>query len=242
MRTAVIIMSRIPQPGLTKTRLTAVLSDKESSAFHRACLADICRTVIKSQLPGCIYYTGSYEDFRFASDKRGIWGFTQNELDYFEMYPQQGDNLGERLYNAADEMLTRYEAVLLIGSDMPDISHGLLLAAREKLLNNDIVIGPATDGGYYLLAVKQADPYIFRDIAWGTSEVLEKTLEKVKDRNRKFSLLESKSDIDTWDDLISFYCRGQSNANQLDAYLYAENMVVKYGISERGIQRVKKDN
>ena len=129
MRTAVVVMSKVPQPGFTKTRLNAVLTGQESADFHRACLKDICGAIRRSSLPGYIYFTGPEEA---ASDEAVIyeaspdgavphetgssesssliaadrWELSAEDRAYFEMRPQQGEDLGERLYHAAQEILT----------------------------------------------------------------------------------------------------------------------------------------
>ncbi len=240
MRTAVVVMSKIPKPGFTKTRLNLILSEQESADFHRACLSDTCRAIRKSRLPGYIYYVEQYPQpaqESFGGDD--IWGLHEEEQNYFKMYPQEGESLGERLYHAAQEVLARYEAVLFLGSDMPDITPEIILEAQARMLDSEIVIGPAHDGGYYLLGLKQASPDIFQDIPWGTPQVLEKTLEIIRENNRTYYLLKSQSDIDTWDDLESFYWAGKADDNyyyrRLAAYQISVRLVEKYGKQREGV-------
>jgi len=244
MRTAVVVMSKIPEPGYTKTRLNTILSAQESAEFHRACLADTCRAIRQSELPGYIYYAEQTDHPQPASAsfaKDDLWGLNAEERTYFKLYPQQGEGLGERLYHAAQEILTRYEAVLLLGSDMPEITADIIIEAQAKMLSSEIVVGPAHDGGYYLLGVKQACSYIFQNIPWGTAQVLAKTLERISDKQLTFSLLPTQADIDTWDELVNFYYRGQANENnfyrQLAAYQLAARLVEKYSLLREGVSK-----
>jgi len=233
MRTAVVVMSKIPQPGFTKTRLMSVLSEQESADFHRACLADTCLAIRKSGLPGYIYYAEPYPHLeqKYAAED-DAWQLSEEDRSYFEMQLQRGNELGERLFHAAQEKLTQYEAVVFLGSDMPLITSDIILEAQAKMYDHEIVLGPAQDGGYYLLGLKQAYPDIFQDIPWGTPQVLEKTLEIIRAKQFAFYLLKPQSDIDTWDDLKNFYYAGKSEENnyyrQLAGYQIGARLVEKY--------------
>ncbi|MGI6119983.1 MAG: TIGR04282 family arsenosugar biosynthesis glycosyltransferase [Desulfosporosinus sp.] len=246
---AVVVMSKIPRPGFTKTRLNTVLNEQESADFHRASLADTCRAIMQSGLPGYIYYAEQDKHSRSAQDslvtqynlvEQDIWGLPEDERHYFQMYPQWGKDLGERIYHAAREILFNYDAVLFLGSDMPHIEPAVILEAKAKMLCNEIVIGPAQDGGYYLLGIKQAAPAIFKGIPWGTPRVLEKTLDIIRKKNRKFSLLPMQADIDTWDDLLAFYLAGVVDGHdfykKLAAYKMATALVKKYSSLSNRVQ------
>jgi len=237
MQTAIVIMSKIPQPGFTKTRLKSKLADQECADFHRACLLDICRAVRMSGLPGFIYFTVPFTPKgrkHNAVNHNNYWDMPAEDHTYFIWRPQQGDDLGQRLFHAVQETLHQYEAVVLVGSDMPELSPALLLEAQARLADQDVVIGPASDGGYYLLGIKRSDPHLFQDIPWGTERVLENTLERIRERNYSMAGLELKSDIDTWDDVVSFYQQGQGKKSlaypEWSAYTLAEKLVDKYGI------------
>lgn len=225
MKTAVVLMSRVPCPGRTKTRLMEKLSGEECAAFHRACLLDIGQVIIVSGLPGYVFYTGDYtgHDFNFLP---------ANDGNRFKICPQRGNNLGERLYNAGIEVMGEFDAVLFLGSDLPDLSPELLMKAVEKLQNHDVVIGPATDGGYYLLGMKQIIRDVFQDIPWGTSQVLTSTVRKLESNDWSYVLLDSRTDIDTWADMVDFYLRGQSAETdhycRMAAYKLAEKMIERY--------------
>lgn len=136
MRRALVIMSRVPRPGYTKTRLMNKLTGKECVKIHLACLDDICETSRKLEIERYIYYTGGRPDEFCAIDLSG-----------FIMCRQKGKDLGQRLSNAAKEVLSKHDRLLFVGADVPDLTPELLLKAFEKLNDYDAVIGPALDGG-----------------------------------------------------------------------------------------------
>ncbi len=195
MRPAIILMSKVPRAGYTKTRLMERLSGRACAAFHSACLLDLAQTVEQTGLPAYLYYTGG-----------SPWEFPSSEaMDKLIKRPQLGQDLGERMYNAALEVLTQHDYLIFIGADLPSLSLITLKEAIRQLDLFDTVVGPAEDGGYYLLGIKQAYLELFSDIDWGTPQVKEATLAKIKSIGLSVSLLETARDIDTWNDLVEFF-------------------------------------
>ncbi|MDD4550241.1 MAG: TIGR04282 family arsenosugar biosynthesis glycosyltransferase [Syntrophomonadaceae bacterium] len=235
MRIAVTIMTRIPMPGYTKTRLMAKMSGYECAVFQLASLVDTCNAVRGSGLDGQIYYTGGEATLlsgQHLFSGTPPWGLNEAARKDFAILPQQGDDLGDRMLQATRHVLTRYEGVILLGSDMPDLSPELLYEASLQLEENDLVIGPAQDGGYYLLGIKQVHLELFQNMPWGTSEVLRKTVAAAAEKKLKVALLEEKNDIDTWADVCYFYQKGRETKKlqELQAYTWIELMVQKYGL------------
>ena len=116
--------------------------------------------------------------------------------------PQGRGNLGERMQKAFEEAFNMgYERVLLVGSDCPGISVDTFEEAFEILANEDIVLGPATDGGYYLIGFRDQSRPIFKHIGWGTEKVLSETLDQIKAQQLTVGLLEELHDIDRPEDL-----------------------------------------
>ena len=112
----------------------------------------------------------------------------------------KGNDLGERMHNAFDELLhLDYKKVIIVGSDLLDLDEQIIEEAIQKLDDNDVVLGPAEDGGYYLLGMKQLHPAIFKNKAWGTETVREATMLDLK--NKAVSLLKTLNDIDTFNDM-----------------------------------------
>ncbi|MGC1630842.1 MAG: TIGR04282 family arsenosugar biosynthesis glycosyltransferase, partial [Gelidibacter sp.] len=122
------------------------------------------------------------------------------ESGIFRKKLQKGEDLGERMSNAFSELLEiGYEKVIIIGSDLLDLDAELVNTAFAQLEFNDVVIGPATDGGYYLLGLKNLYPNLFENKTWGTSSVLKDTLNDLQ--SSKIHLLKELNDIDTFEDM-----------------------------------------
>jgi rSAM/selenodomain-associated transferase 1 len=116
-------------------------------------------------------------------------------------FVQEGQDLGERMANAiARSFESGMEKVVLIGTDCPTLQSQHLNEAFEALSNSDLVLGPATDGGYYLIGMKRKADYLFEGISWSTSEVLSQTLAVATAHGLHFTLLDELSDIDTQED------------------------------------------
>lgn len=117
--------------------------------------------------------------------------------------PQCAGDLGERLSGAASSALSAGAAkVVLIGTDCPGISEDILAAAFASLEDDDLVLGPATDGGYYLLGLRQMAPQLFVGIPWSTDAVLRDTLDIARSLHLRVHLLPALPDIDRPEDLI----------------------------------------
>ncbi|PCJ42244.1 MAG: hypothetical protein COA71_06555 [SAR86 cluster bacterium] len=122
-----------------------------------------------------------------------------------EVKLQKGENLGDKMCHTAQKVLQQFSRVLIIGSDCPGIDDAYLEQALQALDKNtiDVVVGPAIDGGYVLIAMKQPQREIFQDIDWGSELVLQQTVDKLQTCGLRFFLLPALNDIDTVEDLKS---------------------------------------
>lgn len=119
-----------------------------------------------------------------------------------EKYVQEGNDLGEKMKNAIqDGFKSGYQKVVLIGSDLPDLNAEILLQSFEILENKSVVIGPAEDGGYYLIGMDSTNDFIFHNKPWSNEMLLEQTLNELDDQEVSYQLLQTLNDIDTLDDL-----------------------------------------
>ena len=119
-----------------------------------------------------------------------------------EKFVQKGKDLGERMKNAfIDGFSDGYKRIILIGSDLPDITSEIINEGLDQLKNKEVVFGPAEDGGYYLIGLTNVVHSIFEDKPWSTSSLLKLTLEELEKQNRSYHLLQKMNDIDTIEDL-----------------------------------------
>lgn len=185
---ALLIFTRNPELGRCKTRLAKVIGDENALAVYNILLQHTVTITQNVNADKFVYYS---EDIH----KDDIW-----DIDIFRKKLQSGNDLGARMENAFTEIFAiGYEKVVIIGSDMYDLSTSDIENAFLQIQTHDVVIGPAIDGGYYLLGLKQLNEKLFRNKEWGTTSVLTDTLEDLKDKI--ICKLAEKNDIDVYDDL-----------------------------------------
>ncbi|MTK12843.1 MAG: glycosyltransferase [Clostridiaceae bacterium] len=194
---ALILMTRIPIPGKTKTRLMGLLTGEECARIHYSFLQDLFSVcdLLKDELDIYITYT-----------PEGNLSIIKNIIpEYIEAFPQQGEDLGERMGYAINKLLKKYNKVVLIGTDIPELQPHHIKEAFDVLDDKDICLGPTVDGGYYLVGMKKTYDEIFNNnIAWGKKSVLEGTIDIANRRGLKVGLSSKCRDIDTKDDLKIF--------------------------------------
>ncbi len=173
--------------GNVKTRLASNIGSDDAIEVYNQ-LLDITESATKTlKVDRQIIYSDFIEDARWTSDVKGV---------------QQGKDLGERMKNAfRDGFSNGYDQLVLIGSDLPDISQELIEEAFIKLENKNVVFGPAQDGGYYLVGLGTFYSSIFEDKPWSQSNLLNSTLDELKEQKVDFDLLDSFNDVDTYEDL-----------------------------------------
>ena len=184
-------MARYPQAGEVKSRLAASLGAPLAAAIYRAFLADIRR--LSEDPRWTFHWSFSPGDAPFADEiGGGCRAFAQTDGD-----------LGARMAAAIGRLLgDGYRHVVLVGSDVPQLSVDRVAIAFTLLADGaPVVLGPAEDGGYYLVGARDRVPAIFGDIAWGTSAVLDETLAAAERASIPVHLLEPTYDIDTVADL-----------------------------------------
>lgn len=185
---AVIIFTRNPELGKCKTRLSATIGDENALEVYKFLLnhtADISKNVKADRY---VFYSEHIK-------QEDLW-----PTGTFRKKLQTGTDLGARMQNAFSELLEMgYEKVVIIGSDLLDLNAELINDAFLQLDSEDVVIGPALDGGYYLLGMKQLHPHIFENKNWGTETVFKDTQHDLQDC--KVYLLKALNDIDTFEDM-----------------------------------------
>jgi uncharacterized protein len=185
---ALIIFVRNPVLGKVKTRLSKTIGSKKALEVYKELL---CHTMTQTKPVDA----DRYVFYDTEVDQNDIW----HEKIFYKKV-QSGIDLGQKMQNAFQDVLDLgYKKVVIIGSDLFDLTTNHIINAFDKLEKNDAVIGPAEDGGYYLLGIKKIIDTVFQDKNWGTATVLNDTLENLK--NYKTDFLEILNDIDTFEDL-----------------------------------------
>ncbi len=191
MKNLIIIFTKNPIEGKVKTRLAKTIGAKNAVEIYKLLIE---QTQIVTKNLNCEKHV-YYADFTNLDDS---W---DNKL--YTKKIQIGDDLGHRMENSFKEGFELgFEKIVIIGTDLWDLQKSDIELAFKSLDNSDVCIGPAIDGGYYLLGLKNKIPLnIFKNKEWSTSTVFSDTLNDIK--NLKVSLLNPKNDIDEIDDLLS---------------------------------------
>lgn len=194
---AVLIFVRAPEPGRVKTRLAVEIGALEAlRVYMRLTRHAVAQALtLAPQVAVHVHFTPADAGARVRR-----W------LGEGPAYlPQAAGDLGERLGQAFQEAFAAgFIRVVVIGSDLPDLSSSLLHRALELLDEHAAVLGPAQDGGYYLLGLREPLPELFRGIAWSTEQVLSQTLARLRAAGIEPALLETLSDVDVAADLPKF--------------------------------------
>lgn len=191
-RDSLIIMAKRPVPGQVKTRLCPPLMPDRAAAFGAAFLHDTCAMAQSAAAAEVI--------LACAPPPEEAWF-----ADAFPSIPrisQRGADLGERLQNAVEEVCKRGSgSCVVIGSDSPDLPEAHLKTAFAALRAEgrrwDLVLGPAEDGGYYLIGLNRPEPRLFEEIAWSTDRVFAQTRARAQALGLRAFLLPSWPDVDT---------------------------------------------
>jgi rSAM/selenodomain-associated transferase 1 len=191
----VVLFTRYPEAGAAKTRLIPLLGPEKAAELHRRLtehtLAQVRRLTEHSPVSIEVRYTGG------GREEMRKWLGTD-----FPVRNQGCGDLGARITRAFhDAFQEGRERVVLIGSDCPGLSADLILSALDDLSERDVVVGPAADGGYYLIGLRREVRDLFRDIPWGTDRVLAETLKRIDALGLSKSVLDQKNDVDRPEDL-----------------------------------------
>jgi rSAM/selenodomain-associated transferase 1 len=193
---ALIIFARAPIPGHTKTRLVGALGPERAAELYRCFLLDTVEQA--SKCPATVFV--AVDEPEHVEDMRPL---VREVCPDASLVVQSGCDLGERIANAVREVLARgHSRAAVIGSDSPILPSSRVEQALSLSRDFDLVLGPCTDGGYYLVALRADTPQLFRGIAWSSAEVLIETLRRAHARKMSVRLLEPWYDVDTPRDLV----------------------------------------
>lgn len=186
---ALIVFVRKPELGKVKTRLAASIGEQKALLVYKE--------LIKHTKEVTQDFNGDLYLFCAGSLLFDL------HWNYEEIRLQEGIDLGQKMKNAFEYCFSKgYQKVLVIGSDCPQISYQLLNQASLRLNETDAVIGPANDGGYYLLGFKDhISPEVFVNMKWSVNSVFEETVKRLQEQQRSISVLDELIDIDVIEDL-----------------------------------------
>jgi uncharacterized protein len=190
---ALAVMTKAPQAGRVKTRLTPPLSSAEAAALNICFLRDTAEAILRATdrktAKGIAVYTPVGAEAAYV----GILP------DEFTLVPQRGEAFGERLSAATEDLLQLgFDSLCLIDSDSPTVPEKTFAQAVEFLARpeDSVVLGPSDDGGYYLIGLKKLHCSLFEAIDWSTERVLEQTIEAAREINMQVHLLPTWYDVD----------------------------------------------
>lgn len=185
---ALIIFIRNPEKGKVKTRLAQGVGEDRALQIYRALLQKTRDTVLEVDALRLLFYSE-------AVAEQDDW-----PAEHFDKRLQQGEDLGARMQHAFEVALSKAERALIVGSDIAQINSGIIERAFQQLEEADYTIGPALDGGYYLLGMKRPSAGLFHDMVWSTDEVCAETQRRIQAAGHRFATVDTLSDIDYAED------------------------------------------
>lgn len=195
MDRAIIIFTRVPIPGQTKTRMMPAMSGSGCARLHACFLKDINRECQKTGADLYICYTPE-------GQQQGLYPVFGQGQRYI---PQRGNGLGERMYEAIREVLEKgYGSCVLMGTDVPEVRAEYLDRAFCVLERRDLVLGPTADGGYYLVGMKTPLRCVFDVKGYGRNSVLRDTVGQLRREGITYGFTHTVSDMDTCGDLYGY--------------------------------------
>ena len=210
LNTALIIFAKAPIPGQVKTRLCPPLTPDEAATLHGSFILDTLErtkaAVTRLKLPFDRYLA-------CAPSSTLVFFKIMEERQTVKLLDQEGEDLGARMHRACETLFKGgYQRVLIIGTDVPSLPLDYYKQALMLLEKHDLVLGPALDGGYYLIGLSKPAPLLFENMPWSTDQVLALTREKANSLGLTIGLLPEWRDVDRIDDLLALI-----EASSLDA-------------------------
>lgn len=204
MSALVMAFLKAPRPGTVKTRLGREIGFDGATVVYR----DLAEQQLR-RIPGEFRTEIRYAPHGAAAEMRQWLG---RGCHY---RAQSGGDLGERMRNAFAQGFQRgYQQIIAIGADCPELDEACLRRAAGLLAESDVVLGPASDGGYYLIGLRRPEPRLFAGIEWSTATVLATTQARIRECGLSCSLMEEKEDIDDLATLRRHQAKGTVGARQ----------------------------
>lgn len=205
---SIILFVKYPVKGNVKTRLAKTIGDEKAVRLYKKLAENILASI--SNLKNSYKYIFYSE----KEEKELVRSWIRKNYFYAA---QEGDDLGERMKNAFRLVFSQgANKAIIIGTDIPDLTKETIQDAIDKLDENEIVIGPSPDGGYYLLGMKKYMPFLFDNIIYSTNSVLKDTIGKIKENKLSYHILQTLEDIDTEEELKEWLKIGKNKSLRLE--------------------------
>ena len=223
----IIFFVKYPHPGKVKTRLARFVGETFAADLYSRFVTDILEMLGTLDAKVFVFFGGNVNKEKVRS-----W----IKKDY-PLIRQQGNDLGERMYNAFDHVFRAgHRECLIIGSDSPDLPADIYNEAFDRLKEADMVIGPSSDGGYYLMGLHEAslDNRLFQNIAWSSEQVCFQTLEKARELKYRIHSLPEWEDVDMPENMLNLYERALTGRfhNSHTMILLKQNQLLANKLSE----------
>ena len=222
MNEKIILFTRVPKEGTTKTRLYNFVQPKQAVEIQIKLLKKNYNLLSSLNKEVYLFHDGSKQDD----------GYMNSIISVDKFFYQRGENLGDKMYNAIEDVIEDGDKVILLGSDIANLSKSIIDNAFKKLETSDIVINPSEDGGYFLIGMKKPIKEVFDLPSYGDNTVLENLITVIKNKNLNYYVGEVGLDIDTREDLlqaetgyrdIELLGAGEYNIN----FIFSDNNVKK---------------
>jgi len=191
----IMVFAKEPEPGRVKTRLIPLLGKQEAAKLHARFVHSMLDRVCRAGLaPVELWCSPAVET-----------GFFQGCAQRFDitLHRQSPGDLGQRMHQALCDTLGRSQAAVLIGADCPGLCAADLEEALDALVAGDrVVLGPACDGGYYLVGLARPDAQLFNNLEWGTATIFADTVKRLEGRGIDYHCLTKRHDVDTPEDYV----------------------------------------
>ena len=185
---ALLIFIKNIEKGKVKTRLAATVGDDKALEIYQALLGHTRKIAMATDAERYLFYSQFIEEKDEWSDK------------YFQKLVQIDGDLGEKMAEGFRHAFEKHPKVVIVGSDCASLTEEIVADAFLVLEDKDFVIGPAIDGGYYLIGMRQFSPAVFQNIEWSTAAVFPDTIAKIEAMGKTYGLLPTLSDIDFEED------------------------------------------
>lgn len=194
-RTALAIFVKNTDLGRVKTRIAVDSDDVKALSIYKKLLNITKQNVLNIEVEKFVFYDREI-------DSTDIW-----DEAIFNKQLQVGNSLGDKMFQAFNLLSHNgFSKIILIGSDCPYVSDKIIKQAETALDDNNFVLGPSTDGGYYLIGMTKVTQVVFNEIEWSTEKVLQQTIDNISSISQSYFLLEPFTDIDhlkDWEDYIA---------------------------------------